>query len=40
MDGMELQERIHRLDPQIAVIMITAFASVETAVRALGPNVP
>jgi DNA-binding NtrC family response regulator len=35
MDGMELQEHIHRIDPQIAVIMITAFASVETAVRAL-----
>jgi two-component system, NtrC family, response regulator HydG len=35
MDGMELQEHIHRLDPGIAVIMITAFASVETAVRAL-----
>jgi DNA-binding NtrC family response regulator len=35
MDGMELQEQIHRIDPGIAVIMITAFASVETAVRAL-----
>lgn len=35
MDGMELQEHIHRIDPDIAVIMITAFASVETAVRAL-----
>jgi two-component system, NtrC family, response regulator HydG len=35
MDGMELQEQIHRIDPTIAVIMITAFASVETAVRAL-----
>ena len=35
MDGLELQERIHRIDPQTAVIMITAFASVETAVRAL-----
>jgi len=35
MDGMELQEHIHRIDPEIAVIMITAFASVETAVRAL-----
>ena len=35
MDGMELQEHIHRIDPAIAVIMITAFASVETAVRAL-----
>jgi DNA-binding NtrC family response regulator len=35
MDGMELQEHIHRIDAGIAVIMITAFASVETAVRAL-----
>ncbi|MEJ2185058.1 MAG: sigma-54 dependent transcriptional regulator [Gemmatimonadota bacterium] len=35
MDGVELQERIHHIDPQMAVIMITAFASVETAVRAL-----
>jgi two-component system, NtrC family, response regulator HydG len=35
MDGMELQEHIQRTDPGIAVIMITAFASVETAVRAL-----
>ncbi len=35
MDGMELQEHLHRIDPQAAVIMITAFASVDTAVRAL-----
>src|SRR5512139_1074827 len=35
MDGMELQEHIHNVDPKIAVIMITAFASVDTAVRAL-----
>src|SRR3990172_3415636 len=35
MDGLELQEHIHRIDPQVAVIMITAFASVDTAVRAL-----
>jgi two-component system, NtrC family, response regulator HydG len=35
MDGMELQERIRQIDPQAAVIMITAFASVDTAVRAL-----
>lgn len=35
MDGLELQEHIQRLDPQAAVIMITAFASVDTAVRAL-----
>ena len=35
MDGIELQERCHRIDPEMAVIMITAFASVETAVQAL-----
>ncbi|UCF68318.1 MAG: sigma-54-dependent Fis family transcriptional regulator [Acidobacteriota bacterium] len=35
MDGMELQERIHKINPKIAVIMITAFATVETAVQAL-----
>ncbi|MBL8732846.1 MAG: sigma-54-dependent Fis family transcriptional regulator [Planctomycetes bacterium] len=34
-DGIELQERVHHLDPQMPVIMLTAFASVETAVRAL-----
>ena len=35
MDGMELQSRIHAIDPKIVVIMMTAFASVDTAVRAL-----
>jgi len=35
MDGMELHDRIRRIDPKLAVIMITAFASVDTAVRAL-----
>jgi DNA-binding NtrC family response regulator len=35
MDGMELQRRIHDLDSEIIVIMITAYASVETAVQAL-----
>jgi DNA-binding NtrC family response regulator len=35
MDGMELQEQVCRVDPRITVIMITAFASVETAVQAL-----
>jgi DNA-binding NtrC family response regulator len=35
MDGMELQRRIHDIDPEIVVIMITAYASVETAVQAL-----
>ena len=35
MDGMKLQEHIHHVDPRIAVIMITAYASVDTAVQAL-----
>jgi len=35
MDGMELQEHVRRIDPRVAVIMLTAFASVDTAVRAL-----
>ncbi|MCK5689998.1 sigma-54-dependent Fis family transcriptional regulator, partial [Myxococcota bacterium] len=35
MDGMELLERIKAIDTKIVVIMITAFASVETAVKAL-----
>jgi len=35
MDGMELQARIHAIDAKIVVIMMTAFASVDTAVRAL-----
>ena len=35
MDGLELQEHLHRIDPDMAVIIITAFASVETAVRSL-----
>jgi DNA-binding NtrC family response regulator len=35
MDGMELQRRVHAINPEIIVIMITAYASVETAVQAL-----
>jgi len=35
MDGIELQEHLVRLDPDLPVIMITAFASVDTAVRTL-----
>jgi DNA-binding NtrC family response regulator len=35
MDGIELQRRMRRLDPGLVVIMITAYASVATAVRAL-----
>jgi two-component system, NtrC family, response regulator HydG len=35
MDGVELQQRMHTLDPDMLVIMITAFGSVDTAVRSL-----
>ncbi len=35
MDGMELLEHARSIDPKMAVIMITAFASVETAVESL-----
>jgi DNA-binding NtrC family response regulator len=35
MDGLELQKRIHALQPRLAVIMMTAYASVESAVDAL-----
>ena len=34
-DGIELQRRIHEIDPEIIVIMMTGYASVETAVAAL-----
>lgn len=35
MDGLELLRRIRERDPQIGVIVMTAFASLETAVEAL-----
>ncbi len=35
MDGLELQQRFRQTAPEMAVIMITAFASVDSAVRAL-----
>ncbi len=34
-DGIELQRRLHEIDPQMIVIMMTGYASVETAVTAL-----
>ena len=34
-DGIELQRRLHELDPNLVVIMMTGYASVETAVAAL-----
>ncbi len=34
-DGIELQRRLHELDPDLIVIMMTGYASVDTAVTAL-----
>ena len=34
-DGIELQRRLHQMDPDLTVIMMTGYASVETAVAAL-----
>ncbi len=34
-DGIELQRRMHEIDPELVVIMMTGYASVETAVAAL-----
>ena len=34
-DGIELQRRMHEIDPELTVIMMTGYASVETAVAAL-----
>jgi DNA-binding NtrC family response regulator len=34
-DGIELQRRMHEVDPDLMVIMMTGYASVETAVAAL-----
>ena len=35
MDGMELQRKLHEVDSELTVIMMTGYASVETAVEAL-----
>ena len=34
-DGIELQRRLHEIDPELIVVMMTGYASVETAVAAL-----
>ena len=39
-DGIELQRRIHELDPKLIVIMMTGYASVETAVAAMKRSAP
>src|SRR5581483_2340136 len=35
MDGLALQRKIHEVDPEIIIIIMTGYASVETAVQAL-----
>ncbi|HTS32033.1 MAG TPA: sigma-54 dependent transcriptional regulator [Bryobacteraceae bacterium] len=35
MDGMELQLRLHEADPELTVVFMTGYASVDTAVQAL-----
>jgi two-component system response regulator AtoC len=35
MDGLQVLEAARKLNPEIAVVMITAYATVETAVRAI-----
>jgi DNA-binding NtrC family response regulator len=35
MDGMDLMDRLHEIDPQLILIMMTGYASVDTAIRAL-----
>ncbi len=35
MDGIEVQKRVREIDPNATVIILTAYASVETAVKAL-----
>jgi len=34
-DGIELQAKLHQIDPEMPVVIMTGYASVETAVRAL-----
>ena len=35
MDGMELQQRLHDADPELLVVIMTGYATVETAVQGL-----
>jgi len=35
MDGMDLLQRIHELDAEIQVVMITGYATIETALKAM-----
>jgi DNA-binding NtrC family response regulator len=35
MDGLELQQRVKKIDPDVTVIIMTAYASVDSAMRAI-----
>ena len=35
MDGIELQARLAQADPELTIVLMTAYASVETAVQAM-----
>ena len=35
LDGVEVMERLHRLDPDLSVVIMTAFATVETAIDSM-----
>jgi two-component system, NtrC family, response regulator HydG len=35
MDGLELQHRLHEIDPHLQVVVMTGFSSVDSAVRAM-----
>ena len=35
MDGLELQTRLAAADPELSIVLMTAYASVETAVKAM-----
>jgi DNA-binding NtrC family response regulator len=35
MDGMDLLDRLHQIDPKLILIIMTGYASVDTAIRAL-----
>jgi len=35
MDGLDLQRKMHEIDPELTIVIMTGYASVETAVRAL-----
>ena len=40
MDGLELLDRAHKLQPRMPVVLMTAYASVESAVRGVRADFP